>query len=70
MNEEFKALAPDARYLVRDTIRQARDGGAAEQYLGPNYARAQDGQDGTQWTIDGPNGYCIARGIWPKDQPV
>jgi hypothetical protein len=34
-------------------------------------AYAYQGDQGTHWGVNGgPSGYCIARGIWPKDKPV
>lgn len=73
MNSEFNTLTPDQQAAVRRVVGQVQsssEGGQKSEHL-PNgdEAYAYPGGAGTHWGVNsGINGFCSARGIWPKGQ--
>jgi hypothetical protein len=75
MNREFNTLTPSQQMAVKNAIRSV----VANPELGPRSEMMADGSEayaypgagGTSWGINAASdGFCIARGIWPKGQPA
>jgi hypothetical protein len=75
MNQEFATLTPTQQAAVKNAIRSV----VANPELGPRSEMMSDGSEayaypgsrGTPWGINGADdGFCIARGVWPAEQPV
>jgi len=73
MNHEFSTITASQKAAVGRVIAKARSeaGNHTEDLPDGSEAYAYSGAHGTHWGVNGgPHGFNIARGIWPKQQPV
>lgn len=75
MNHEFNTLPPHEQQAVRRVVSRAQadpsGGHRSEMLADGGEAYAYPGVRGVHWGINAASdGFCKARGIWPKGQPA